>query len=587
MSNSFPEKVILHVANKQREEVTTPVVAVQDTPAVFTTVGSTSAIASTGVGFLSILLLVLVTGFAYTRIYKVVKPNEAIVRSGGFGMFNGTRVFLEGGYVFIPAFHERVVVNMNEVKVGISRAGRSADSGAVRTRDYLRAKLNAQVYVVVAPELLRTAAQRLSRNGRVSAELIVEAVEARCDDAIRNASKSKTLAEIDSDKEGFGLEIKNALKEDLEGIGLVCQSVALTDIEEDGDAYQEENYFDVQGKREREEKVSISKKEIAQVNSDRDTAIADIERKRALSILEIDKERERAEAALQAETIRIKAENEQLGLSAQAEQQRILAENQAASEAGVEIARIQRETAVALQQRDKEEQIVGRDLKLRLASEAALQEQAVEEERTKLAKAKVATAESRIQTASEVEAAERDRQKALIDAATKADADKIKMRTAAEAELEAARSRAEAIQIVAEAEKNQQIALAEGRLKLVLAENQRAQFIVQAELIQQLGPELVQRLADIMAAMKPAIGETKLYSFGGSDKSAGDVSKTLAQASSLGMLEQVLSNEGLASAVMGLLGKLGKNADAPSADVASLPEGAGTESVGAEEQAVS
>ncbi len=107
-------------------------------------------------------------------------------------------------------------------------------------------------------------------------------------------------------------------------------------------------------------------------------------------------------------------------------------------------------------------------------------------------------------------------------------------------------------------------------MQVILAENQRAQFIVQADLIEKLGPELVERLAEIMAAMKPEIAEARLYNFAGANGS-GDVSKNLAQASSLGMLEQVLSSEGLNAAVSGLLKKLGNSAEAPNPIASSEP----------------
>ncbi len=59
-----------------------------------------------GGGIAGILLVLMVAGFIYTRLYRIIKPNEAIIRSGGFGPFwYGKTAFTQGGCVLIPGLH--------------------------------------------------------------------------------------------------------------------------------------------------------------------------------------------------------------------------------------------------------------------------------------------------------------------------------------------------------------------------------------------------------------------------------------------------------------------------------------------------
>ncbi|MEL6930070.1 MAG: hypothetical protein AAFO95_15725, partial [Cyanobacteria bacterium J06600_6] len=136
-----------------------------------------------GSGIAGVLLIFAVAGFIYTRLYRIIKPNESIIRSGGFGpLWSGKSAFTQGGCVVLPGLHQTISVPLSEVRIQVIRKGKGesdGDQGAVRTKDYLRAKLTATMYVVVDIDSVETAAARLCRDssGKVTEADIRAAVE--------------------------------------------------------------------------------------------------------------------------------------------------------------------------------------------------------------------------------------------------------------------------------------------------------------------------------------------------------------------------------------------------------------------------
>lgn len=579
-----------------------------------------------GGGIAGILLILAVAGFVYTRLYRIIKPNESIIRSGGFGpLWSGKTAFTQGGCVVLPGLHQTISVPLSEVRIQVIRKGKGesdGDQGAVRTKDYLRAKLTATMYVVVDIDSVETAAARLCRDssGKVTEADIRAAVEARCDDALRNAAKQRTLTEIDSDKVGFGTDVKTSLQQSLDSLGLTLQDVTLTDIEEDAAAYQDNDYFDVQGKREREEKVCQSKLETAKVQSETETKLAEVDRDKALELQTIQLEKEQAESTLKAETIVIKAEKQreaeegkeqQLALLAKRKESLELEKEQAKidrqtsveearqdsqkklllKQQEVEIADIDRKTAIEESQQDaqkklllKQQQVevadIDRDTTVKkakqtseqelilkrqevmVAEQEARQQVATSEKQTNEIQAQVATAESAIMTAKELEVAQRNKTIAELLAEQQANARKIQHETdalakaealkiAAEADanarkikaqgdLDAANDTAQSIVVIAEAKKEEKIKLAEGELEYIKAVNSKEEIIITAELLRELAPDLIKQLPEIARNLTPEVEEAKLYSFGG-DKSSG-ATKQLASISGLGMLQEILDS---------------------------------------------
>lgn len=134
----------------------------------------------------ALVVLLLLSIWAYTRVYVITPNNEAFVRTGGV-FIKQKKVILNGGCVVLPGFHELTRVPLREISIDVERTGKLA----VRTQDYLRANMRVTFYVCINADEqdVLTAAARLSRQGKISGEDIKDALEKRADDAIRAAAK--------------------------------------------------------------------------------------------------------------------------------------------------------------------------------------------------------------------------------------------------------------------------------------------------------------------------------------------------------------------------------------------------------------
>ncbi|NEO08273.1 MAG: flotillin family protein [Moorea sp. SIO3I8] len=253
-----------------------------------------------------LIVLLLLSIWAYTRVYVITPNNEAFLRTGGVFVKKKT-VILSGGCVVLPGFHELTRVPLREISIDVERTGNLA----VRTQDYLRANMRVTFYVCINAneEDVITAAQRLSREGKISPEDIKEAIEKRADDAIRAAAKKKNLAEIDSDKLGFADEVLNLIQQDLRKVGLTLNNIAISEIEE-SDTYDTNNFFDAQGVRLRTETIQQSIQQKTEVELNTKVAIEEKELNAEKQSLRIAQEQEEAKLAQKLEVEALKAQRE-------------------------------------------------------------------------------------------------------------------------------------------------------------------------------------------------------------------------------------------------------------------------------------
>ncbi|MFN6500831.1 MAG: SPFH domain-containing protein [Nostoc sp. DedQUE01] len=250
-----------------------------------------------------LVLLLLLSLFAYTRVYVVTPNNEAFVRTGGL-FIKKKAVILYGGCIVLPGFHQLTRVPLREISIDVERTGKLA----VRTKDYLRADIRVTFYVCInaSEEDVLTAAARLSQNGtKITPEDIKNALEKRADDAIRAAAKTKDLAEIDSDKLGFAQEVLNLVGTDLKKVGLTLNNIAISEILESV-TYDPDNFFDAQGVRLRTEIIQRSIQQKREVELAAQVTIEQKEldaQKRSLQIAQ-EQESAKLEQKLQVEALK-------------------------------------------------------------------------------------------------------------------------------------------------------------------------------------------------------------------------------------------------------------------------------------------
>ncbi|MEB3227732.1 MAG: flotillin family protein [Synechocystis sp.] len=532
---------------------------------------------------ISVIFLILVTIFLYTRFYVIAPNNEAIVRTGG--IFKKEQlVILHGGCIVIPGFHEITRVSLREISIDVVRAGNLA----VRTQDYMRANMRVTFYVCITPNRndILTAAARLSKKGQISEGDIKDALEKRADDAIRAAAKKKKLAELDSDKLGFADEVLNLIQGDLRKVGLTLNNIAISEIEE-SDTYDENNFFDAQGVRLRTETIQRSIQQKREVELTTKVAIEQRELEAEKQSLEIKRQQEDANITQQKEIELLKLAQRKAIESQQAQQQREIQEaidqeaakierNKILQEQAVEEERIQKQLAIqnsqiassiALEERNKELK-VAQALQKKEADVAEIERQKVIESSQLQAKAEIALAEQKTQiteqtaaiaiankqkerleadalraeaesavvTAQEVEAAERSQKLAVIAAQQDAqkhriaeqnvvEIDVFRRRRQAEIARQAAELEAESIRTLADANRHKAMAEAEGQRALIEAQNSLSNANRTAELLKTLWPELVTQLPELMKALAPqpgVLGESRIYSFPGLNDANGN-----------------------------------------------------------------
>lgn len=533
------------------------------------------------IGVLVILGLLAIWG--YSRVYVITPNNEAFVKTGGFTK-KGKTVILNGGCIVIPGFNELTRVPLREISIDVERRGKTA----VRTRDYLRANMRVTFYVCISAdnEAVLTAAQRLSKQGKISEADIKEALEKRADDAIRAAAKKKSIAEIDSDKLGFAEEVLNLIQQDLRKVGLTLNNIAISEIEE-SDTYNENDYFDAQGVRLRTEtiqksikqkldvelqtqrekreielstQVAIEQQELAaekqSLNISKDKEDAKLTQMKEIEFLKAQREREVQESrdqeatkvernkilqqkAVEEEKIKQKLAVQQSQIEANIaleEQNKLLKVTQASQQQEAEVAEIDRQKTVDASRLRAQIQIAEAEQESKIAQQEAVIAIADKEKQRFLAEAEKAQAEEAVLTAKMVEDAEREQKLQVIAAEREAqekriseqnvvEIDVFRRRRQAEIARQAAELEAESIRTLAEANRFKELAEAQGKRALIESENALSDANRAADLIKTIWPELSPQLPQIIKSLAPqagVLGDARIYSFPGANGNNGN-----------------------------------------------------------------
>lgn len=556
----------------------------------------------------ALVLLLLISVWAYTRVYVITPNNEAFVRTGGVFVKKKT-VVLNGGCIVLPGFHELTRVPLREISIDVERTGNLA----VRTQDYLRANMRVTFYVCInanEDDVLVSAA-KLSKQGKISETDIKEALEKRADDAIRAAAKRKSIAEIDSDKLGFADEVLNIIQQDLKKVGLTLNNIAISEIEE-SDTYDENNFFDAQGVKLRTETIqrSIKQKLEVELITDREkqelelnTQIAIEQQKLATEkqALAIEQEKEDAKLKQRKDVEAFKAQTEREIQEKQDREIALIERNKILQDKAVEeekiaqalavqqskieadialeeknkqlrVAQTQQQQATEVAEIDRTKTVEASQLTAKIEVAAAERESKIAQEDTAIAvaektkdrlnaEAERAQAEAAVTTATEIEQAERAQRLATIAAEQQAaqirikdqnvvELDLFRRRRQAEIARQAAELEAESIRTLAEAERYKVLAEAEGKRAAIAAENALSNANRTAELIKAILPELIPHLPEIARSLAPqpgVLGDARIYAFpgGGDNSTVGDINKLLLSTSGLALIETFLSQGSL------------------------------------------
>jgi uncharacterized membrane protein YqiK len=463
-----------------------------------------------------VLVALLAIGFVFARLYKRSTKETAFVRTG----LGGQKVIMDGGAIVLPVFHERVLVNMNTLKLEVVRRERES----LITKDRMRVDVTAAFFVRVkqTEEAVSIAAQTLGAR-TMSPDELKALVEDKFVDSLRATAATMTIQELQDKRRDFVQAVQNAVAEDLEKNGLELESVSLTSLDQtDKQFFNPNNAFDAEGLTRLTEQTEARRKQRNDVEQDTEVQVRTKNLDATRQKLTIEKDQEFAQLGQRREIEITRAEQaaqisaQQAERSREAEAAKIEAERQVSQkriEADREIRAAEIEKNLAIQTREielerktemqraeqrKQVEMARQDTQIAIATKS--REQSDADAAANLARAEAVKAEEAVNTARQVAVAERDKSIQLIEATKEAEQNAIAVKVSASAEKAAAEDRAEALTIEARAKQAAALAEAEGRRAI----NEALNTLSAAQIDLQVRTLLLQQLPTILEqAVRP------------------------------------------------------------------------------------
>jgi uncharacterized membrane protein YqiK len=408
-------------------------------------------------GLIVVAIVVAIGVWLLHWLYLRSSKERAFVRTG----LGGQKVVVDGGAFVLPIVHDVIPVNMNTLRLEVSR-GRDK---ALITKDRMRVDVIAEFYVRVAarPEAVAAAAQTLGLR-TMAPEQLKELVEGKFIDALRTAAAEMTMEELHEKRGSYVKRVREAVAEDLTKNGLELESASLTQLDQTGMEYfNPSNAFDAEGLTRLTEQIEHRKKQRNDVEQDTLIAIRNKNLEAEKLSLNIDREAEQARLAQQRDVEFARARQRSDLATERAQREQDAEGAQIAAKQAIDAARIRSEQSVEQERIGKERAVQASEIERRKAMELAEQQRAiavakesealsVAQADAEVARAHAVSAEEKVFTAREVEAAERKKTIDLIGARQAAEREGLRLTLAAAAEKSASADRGAAVRAQAEAD---------------------------------------------------------------------------------------------------------------------------------------
>ena len=408
-------------------------------------------------GLIAVAIVVAIAVWLLHWLYLRSSKERAFVRTG----LGGQKVVLDGGAFVLPIVHDVIPVNMNTLRLEVSR-GRDK---ALITKDRMRVDVIAEFYVRVAaePSAVAAAAQTLGLR-TMEPEQLKELVEGKFVDALRTAAAEMTMEELHEKRGTYVKKVRDAVAEDLTKNGLELEAASLTQLDQTGmEFFNPSNAFDAEGLTRLTEQIEHRKKQRNDVEQDTLIAIRNKNLEAEKLSLDIDREGEYARLSQQREVEIARARQRAEVTTERAQREQDAESSQIAAKQAIDTARIRSEQSIEQQRILKEREVQASEIERRKSVELAEQKRAIDvalESKAQSeaqaaadgARADAVTAEERVFTAREVEMAERKKAIELIGARQLAERDALRLTVAASAEKEASADRGMAIRMQAQAD---------------------------------------------------------------------------------------------------------------------------------------
>lgn len=437
-----------------------------------------------------ILVGLIVMGLIVARLYRRATKERAFVRTG----LGGQKVVLNGGAIVMPVFHEVLDVNLNTLKLSVSRRHEEALISA----DRLRVDVTAEFYLRVKPdaESVATAAQTLGSR-TLNPESLRDLVEGKFIDALRSVAAGMDMDDMHIKRADFVQKVQETVAKDLETNGLELESVSLTGLDQtDLSYFNDSNAFDAVGRAKIVAIVEDKRFETNEIEATNRVKIAETNRKareqeltieQGVEFAEIEQRREidNRRAAQESDVARIREENNRISEEARITNNLDVKRREIESARDLEISEQERKIVVA--QKSEEES------KARASADKARADAIREEEG--------------VSTAKLTAIADREKSIALVEASQEAEKEAIKVRVSAEADRDAATARAEAKREEARADADAETLRADGIRAVALAEaegtrakNEAINLLGSQHLLSQERTVLMEHLPSIIEA---------------------------------------------------------------------------------------
>ena len=434
---------------------------------------------------IGIVVLVVIWFLAIALFYRKVPQGQALVKTG----FGGVKVATAKGMWVIPVLHKVEIMDISVKKIQIERL---ASEGLI-CKDNMRADIKVAFFVRVNNEVefIKKVAQTIGVERASRQETLEELFEAKFSEALKTVGKKFDFIQLYEARREFRDEIVDIIGTDLNGYTL--EDCAIDYLEQTAVQHlKTDNILDAEGikkitdltaaqnikanliKRDEEKIIRKQDVEAREAILELDKQLAEKEEQQKREIANI-KSREEAETLKVAEEERLKSETARIATLEKVkvaeenmERQIIVAAKNKQRTDAVETERVEkdrlleateRERVVTLAQIEKEKvvEVEKKNIQDVIRERVTLEKGVVEEQ----------------ENMKDIEAfktADRDKQVAITNAEAAAQEDLIKTIKAAEAQKEAAKQKAEEINIEALAHKEASEKEAEARK--ILAEAQ-------------------------------------------------------------------------------------------------------------------
>jgi uncharacterized membrane protein YqiK len=407
-------------------------------------------------GLVVVAVVVAIIVWLLNWLYLRSSKERAFVRTG----LGGQKVVMNGGALVLPIVHEVVPVNMNTLRLEVSR-GRDK---ALITKDRMRVDVVSEFYVRVqaGPDAIAAAAQTLGQR-TLEPETLKELVEGKFVDALRTVAAEMTMEEMHEKRGEYVKRVKSVVAGDLLQNGLELEAVSLTQFDQTGmEFFNPSNAFDAEGLTRLTDQIERRKKirndieqdtmiQVRNKNLETERQALDIDRELEYARLAQERELEVQRATQRSDVARQRADREQEAERAQISARESVDRARIAAERSVEEDRITQEREVQQLEIARRQAIELAEQQRAIAVAQQSKAQSEAQAAADLARAKAVTEEERVFTARETEMAERRKRIDLIGAEQEAERDALRVRIGAEADKAAAGDRGAAVRVEAEA----------------------------------------------------------------------------------------------------------------------------------------